>query len=90
VIPFRRRSRGLDGYDLQSLELADGSDLRVEREPNGAVTAILPVDKAEQSFVFGNVAEKPVPSLLRWLLRAGERALRLFGRGARAPHGARP
>jgi aminopeptidase N len=65
VIPFAVGLVDASGYDLQSLELADGSDLRVEREPNGAVTAILPVTQAEQSFVFGNVHEKPVPSLLR-------------------------
>jgi aminopeptidase N len=65
VIPFAVGLVDPTGYDLQNLELADGGNLRVEREPNGAVTAILPVNQAEQRFVFGGVHERPVPSLLR-------------------------
>jgi aminopeptidase N len=64
VIPFAVGLVDSTGYDLP-LELANGGPLRVEREPNGATTAILPLVEAEQRFVFGNVPEKPVPSLLR-------------------------
>ncbi len=64
VIPFAVGLVDATGYDLP-LELADGSPLRVEREPNGAITAVLSVSQAEQSFAFGNLSEHPVPSLVR-------------------------
>ena len=64
VIPFAVGLVDATGYDLP-LELAGGGALRVEREPNGAMTAVLTVTEAEQSFVFGNLSEPPVPSLLR-------------------------
>ena len=64
VIPLGVGLVDSTGYDMP-LQLADGSALRVQRETNGATTAILPFAEAEQRFVFGNVAERPVPSLLR-------------------------
>ena len=64
VIPFGVGLVDAAGYDLP-LERADGGALRVDREPNGAMTAMLSITEAEQTFTFGNVSEPPVPSLLR-------------------------
>jgi aminopeptidase N len=64
VIPLAVGLVDSTGYDMP-LALADGGELRVENEPNGAITAIVPVTRAEQRIVFGGVAERPVPSLLR-------------------------
>ena len=63
VIPFAAGLVGANGKDL-AFTLDPGlifGELRV----NGAVSAVLRVTEAEHRFVFRNVNEKPVPSLLR-------------------------
>jgi len=67
VIPFAVGLVGSDGFDLPLAVANEGESraLRIERETNGAQTAILPFTQAEQRFVFKGVAEPPVPSLLR-------------------------
>ena len=67
VIPFAVGLVSADGFELPIKATAEGDDkmLRVERETNGSQTAILPFTHAEQRFVFNDVAEPPVPSLLR-------------------------
>ncbi len=63
VIPFAVGLVDLDGHDLP-LELDAGQ--RYESPPaNGSHTAVLTVTHAEQRFVFSNIPENPVPSLLR-------------------------
>ena len=67
VIPFAVGLVGSDGFDLPLAVASEGESraLRIERETNGAQTAILAFTQAEQRFVFTDVAEPPVPSLLR-------------------------
>jgi aminopeptidase N len=67
VIPFAVGLVGSDGFDLPLAVANEGESraLRIERETNGAQTAILPFTQADQRFVFKGVAEPPVPSLLR-------------------------
>ena len=62
VIPFAVGLVDLEGRDLP-LTLASGK-ARVERH-GGSITAVLQVADEEQSFVFTDVPEHPVPSLLR-------------------------
>lgn len=57
-IPLKMALLAKDGSELV-LELADGSAAA------GTTTCVLNVKEAEQTFRFGNVSEKPVPSLLR-------------------------
>jgi len=61
VIPLAVGLVDLDGHDM-ALNLDAESAFR--HEP-GATTAVLALRQAEQEFVFGNVSEHPVPSLLR-------------------------
>ena len=63
VIPFAVGLVGAQGYDLPLEPI--GNDIRIEVDTNGATTAILPFTRSEQSFLFANVAEPPVASLLR-------------------------
>jgi aminopeptidase N len=65
VIPFAVGLVDADGLDLPLKGRAGDPPLRVERETNGSRTAILPFTEREQSFVFTDIAEPPVPSLLR-------------------------
>jgi aminopeptidase N len=66
VIPFGVGLVDANGYDMPLEPVAAaGETIRIEVETNGATTAILPFTQAEQSFTFNNVAEAPVPSLLR-------------------------
>jgi aminopeptidase N len=63
VIPFAVGLLGADGHDLP-LVLAQGTAFSTARAA-AAVTAVLAITQAEQEFVFADVAEPPVPSLLR-------------------------
>ncbi len=73
VIPLAVGLVGANGRDLPiTVEARDpqafasrGGGLRVNLEANGAITAVLPVTRPEESFVFTGVAEAPIPSLLR-------------------------
>src|SRR6185436_9951683 len=65
VIPFAVGLVDANGMDLPLQGRAGDPPLRVERETNGSKTAILPFTQREQSFVFTEIAEPPVPSLLR-------------------------
>ena len=59
VIPFAVGLVGANGDDMP-LELANGRAFS-----NSGTTAVLAFTQREEEFVFTNVAEKPVPSLLR-------------------------
>ena len=63
VIPFAIGLVGADGGDMP-LEIDPQSTFGAVRA-NGTVTAMLKVTEVEHRFVFANVAEAPVPSLLR-------------------------
>ena len=63
VIPVAVGLLDAQGRDLP-LELVSGEVFGHRREA-GSETAILALTQARQEFVFGNVAEPPVPSLLR-------------------------
>ena len=68
VIPFAVGLIGADGRDLPLTLAAQGGEdngPRINIETNGAHTAILPFTQAEQRFTFTQVAEAPIPSLLR-------------------------
>jgi aminopeptidase N len=66
VIPFAVGLVGANGYDFAlDPRPVNGSPVRVQVETNGATTAVLPFVAREQEFVFENVPENPVPSLLR-------------------------
>jgi aminopeptidase N len=65
VIPFAVGLVNADGMDLPLKSREGDPPLRVERETNGSKTAILPFAEREQSFVFTDIDERPVPSLLR-------------------------
>ncbi|KAG0609811.1 hypothetical protein M758_7G015800 [Ceratodon purpureus] len=55
------------GQDMRLTSVKDGSSLHnlTSAEGDFTTTAVLHVDKAEQEFTFIDIAEKPVPSLLR-------------------------
>jgi len=63
VIPFAVGLVDLDGRDL-AINI-DSKSLFQAANSNGARTAVLAFTQAEQSFVFRQVPEQPVPSLLR-------------------------
>ena len=63
VIPFAVGLVDLDGRDL-AINI-DSKSLFQAARSNGARTAVLAFTKAEQEFVFRQVPEQPVPSLLR-------------------------
>ena len=64
VIPLAVGLVDLDGRDLP-ITIDSGALFKGVRGNDGARTAILAVTEAQQSFVFRNVPENPVPSLLR-------------------------
>jgi len=55
------------GKDMRLTSVKDGASLHnlTSAEGDFTTTAVLQVDKAEQEFTFVDIAEKPVPSLLR-------------------------
>jgi aminopeptidase N len=63
VIPFAVGLVDLDGRDL-AISI-DSQSLFHDVRSNGSRTAVLALAKAEQQFVFKQVPEQPVPSLLR-------------------------
>ncbi len=63
VIPFAVGLIGPNGRDMPA-RLEEGAKFGEVAE-NGARTTVLALTAAEQRFVFANVAERPVPSLLR-------------------------
>jgi aminopeptidase N len=63
VIPFAVGLVDLDGRDMP-LKLLEGAAFE-RGKGAGAHTALLALTEAEQRFVFGDVEENPVPSLLR-------------------------
>ncbi|HUP30332.1 MAG TPA: aminopeptidase N, partial [Usitatibacter sp.] len=65
VIPFAVGLVDTDGRDMP-LELEQGASFgKGSGNGNGSHTAVLALTEAEQAFVFRNVADHPVPSLLR-------------------------
>src|SRR5262249_33931759 len=63
VVPLAVGLVGANGRDVAP-RLEQGGKFGEARD-NGSQTVVLSVTQAEQRFVFANVAEKPVPSLLR-------------------------
>ncbi|KAH7440983.1 hypothetical protein KP509_03G019600 [Ceratopteris richardii] len=55
------------GKDLAVTSVHDGESLKFLKDEhgNGVTTVVLRVEKAEQEFVFADIPERPVPSLLR-------------------------
>ena len=70
-IPFALGLIGADGRDLPL-------QLEGERRP-GPATRLLELTQTAQRFRFIGVPERPVPSLLAWLLGASDRRIRLCG-----------
>jgi len=64
VIPLAVGLVDLDGRDLP-ITIDSGALFKGVRGSDGGRTAVLALTRAEQSFVFRNVPEAPVPSLLR-------------------------
>eukprot|EP00250_Pteridium_aquilinum_P001960 c12173_g1_i1 orf=266-3235(+) len=67
LIPLAIGLLGSNGQDLSLTSVYDGEILKSLKGEggNGVTTVVLRVEKAEQEFVFTDIPERPVPSLLR-------------------------
>ncbi|KAI5066062.1 hypothetical protein GOP47_0018686 [Adiantum capillus-veneris] len=67
LIPLAIGLLGSKGQDLPLTSVYDGASLKSLKDDcgNGVTTVVLRVEKAEQEFIFTDILERPVPSLLR-------------------------
>ncbi|MCO5612435.1 hypothetical protein L7F22_066702 [Adiantum nelumboides] len=67
LIPLAVGLLGSKGQDLSLTSVHDGESLKSLKDESGdgVPTVVLRVEKAEQEFVFTDIPERPVPSLLR-------------------------